>query len=77
MPAYKDEESGKWFAAFYFTDWTGKRKKKYRRGFNTEKEALNFEAEYKRSANADMDMKLETFVDIYFKPIMSSSLSRI
>ena len=65
MPAYKDGDSGKWYAQFYYTDWTGKRKKKHKRGFDTKKEAQVYEAEYIRQANADMDMKLESFVDIY------------
>jgi len=67
MPAHKDKKSGKWNSAFYYTDWTGERKKKFKRGFETKKEAQVFEMEYIRKAGADMDMKLGTFVDVYFK----------
>lgn len=67
MPAYKDNGSGKWYAQFYYTDWTGKRKKKFKRGFQTKKEAQNFESEFIRKASADMDMKLESFVEVYFR----------
>ena len=66
MPAYKDSESGKWYVQFYYTDWTGERKKKFKRGFDTKKEASMFEAEYIHKASADMDMKMATFVDVYF-----------
>ena len=31
------------------------------------KEALNFEAEYKRTAKADMDMTMGEFVEVYFR----------
>ncbi len=67
MPVYKDDSNGKWNAQFYYTDWTGKKKKKHKRGFNTKKEAQKFEAEFIRKADADMDMKFESFVEIYFK----------
>ena len=43
MPAYKDEKTGKWFAKFYYTNWQGIKKQKWKRGFATKKEALGFE----------------------------------
>ena len=67
MPVYKDTERGSWYCQFYYEDWTGKRKKKYKRGFRTKKEAQDYESEFKRVANADMDMSVASFVDIYFK----------
>ena len=66
MAAYKDEERGTWYVSFYYEDWTGAKKRKVKRGFRTKKEALNFEAEYKRIAKADMDMTMGEFVEVYF-----------
>jgi len=66
MPAYKDAERGSWYCQFYYEDWTGKRKKKYKRGFRTKKEAQDYESEFKRVANANMDMTVASFVEIYF-----------
>ena len=66
MPVYKDTERGSWYCQFYYEDWTGKRKKKYKRGFRTKKEAQDFESEFKRIASADMDMTVASFVDVYF-----------
>ena len=45
---------------FHFIMRTGQepKKRKVKRGFRTKKEALNFEAEYKRTAKADMDMTM-------------------
>ena len=43
MPVYKDDSSGSWYAQFYFTDWTGERKKKLKRGFATKNEAQTYE----------------------------------
>ena len=48
MPAYKDKKQGTWFASFYYTDWTGKKRKKMTRGFQTKKEALQYETEFKQ-----------------------------
>lgn len=66
MPVYKDTERGSWYCQFYYEDWTGKRKKKYKRGFRTKKEAQDYESEFKRVANADMDMSVASFVEVYF-----------
>ena len=47
MPANKDTDSpGKWLCQFYYTDWTGARKKKRKRGFNTKREALEWERDF-------------------------------
>ena len=43
MPAYKDAQKGTWYAAFYYQDWKGVKKKKLKRGFPTKKEALAWE----------------------------------
>ena len=67
MAAYKDEERGTWYVSFYYEDWTGAKKRKVKRGFHTKKQALNFEAEYKRTAKADMDMTMGEFVEVYFR----------
>ena len=33
MPAYKNKESGTWYVVTQYTDWTGARKQKCKRGF--------------------------------------------
>lgn len=40
MTAYKDEERGTWYVLFHYYDWTGKNKRKLKRGFKTRKEAV-------------------------------------
>ena len=67
MSAYKDEKQGTWYVSFRYVDWTGEKKQKLKRGFRTKREALEYEAEFKRKASADMDMELGTFVGIYFE----------
>ena len=67
MPAYKNETNGKWDSIFYYTDWTGKRRQKHKRGFQTKKEAKEYESQFILKAKADMDMTLESFVGVYFE----------
>jgi len=67
MPAYKDKNKGTWYVAFYYVDWTGQRKKKHKRGFKTKREANEFEAEFKRTAAGEVDMKMKSFVETYFR----------
>ena len=67
MPAYKDNKRNTWTSSFRYVDWMGKQQRKVKRGFKTKKEALEFEAKFKLTANANMDMTLEAFVDVYFK----------
>ncbi len=65
MPAYKDKKTGKWYASFYYTSNNGGREKKMKRGFETKKAALEWEREFLRQAQADLDMRFDSFVEIY------------
>ena len=58
---------------FHFIMMTGSepKREKVKRGSRTKKEALNFEAEYKRTAKADMDMTMGEFVEVYFETSLS------
>ena len=67
MPAYKDNVHNTWYCMFYFEDWTGQKKKKKKCGFKTKKEALEWESEFKLTSNANMDMKMVDFIEIYFR----------
>ena len=39
MSASKDKKTGKWICQFYYKDSGGRRRKKFRRGFATKKDA--------------------------------------
>lgn len=66
MPVYKDQEKNSWYCKFYYTTWDGCKKQTTRRGFKTKKEAQLYEAEFKASKNADINVQLKTFVEMYF-----------
>lgn len=67
MPAYKDEKTGKWFAKFYYTNWQGIKKQKWKRGFATKKEALGFERDFLEKQSANPDMTFQNLYQIYME----------
>jgi hypothetical protein len=54
-----------WYAYFRYTDWTGERKQKMKRGFPTKRESLEWEREYLQKAAADLAMTFDSFVELY------------
>ena len=65
MPAYKNKETGTWYVMTQYTDWTGERKQKCKRGFSTRREALEWEQKFQQQSAGDLDMSFEAFVEIY------------
>ena len=65
MPAYKNKETGTWYVMTQYTDWTGARKQKCKRGFDTRREALEWEQKFQQQSAGDLDMSFEAFVEIY------------
>ena len=66
MPVYKDEKRNTWYCKCNYRHWLGESKSKMKRGFVTKKEALEWEREFLQRQSASMDMKLSSFVDVYF-----------
>lgn len=67
MPAYKDEKTGKWFTKFYYTNWQGIKKQKWKRGFATKKEALGFERDFLEQQSTNPDMTFQNLYEIYME----------
>lgn len=65
MPAYKDKQRNTWYCSFYYTDWTGERKLKKKRGFKTKKEATAWEDEFLRTLARSCDMTFASMAEIY------------
>ena len=66
MPVYKDEKRNTWYCKCNYRDWLGESKSKMKRGFATKKEALEWEREFLQRQSSSIDMKLSSFVDVYF-----------
>lgn len=65
MAAYKDEERGSWYVSFHYNDWTGKNKRKLKRGFKTRKEALEWEQKFRLSQANSLDVNFGEFYKMY------------
>jgi integrase len=65
MPAYKDEEKKTWYCKFYYKDWTGQRKQKFKRGFETKKKAQDWERDFLNKQQTNPDMSFGTLVELY------------
>lgn len=46
MPIYRNKQRNSWYCSFYYTDWTGKRKRKKKEGFSSRKEAREYETTF-------------------------------
>ena len=56
MPAYKNKDSGSWYVVTQYTDWTGERKQKCKRGFSTRREALEWEEKFKQQSSGNLNI---------------------
>lgn len=69
MPQYKDEKSGTWYAKFYYTDYTGTKKQKKKRGFPTKREAAAWERSFLEKQQTDLTMSFKILVELYYEDI--------
>ena len=67
MSVYKDEKTGKWYALAWYHDWNGEGRQKCKRGFETKKEAQDWERSYVQQNAAGIDMTFEAFCGLYEK----------
>lgn len=65
MPAYFDETTKTWYCKFYYTDYTGTRKQKKKRGFKLQRDAKDWERNFLETQQADLSMSFENFIKIY------------
>ena len=65
MPAYKNKENGTWYVMTQYTNWKGERKPKCKRGFDTKREAQEWEHTFRQQNSGDLDMPFSAFVEIY------------
>jgi len=68
LPAYKYKtKSGatKWYAAFWYTDWTGKKRKKKKEGFDKKGGAQAFEREFLLKNSRSCDMSFTSLAELY------------
>ena len=67
MSVTRDKSTGKWMSQIRVKDWTGKEIHKKKRGFNTKKEAVQWERDFISQADGNLGMKFKDFVALYMK----------
>jgi len=67
MNLSKDKKTGKWLCQFYYTDWQGNRKKKFKRGFRTKAEAEAWARDFLQQQESNLEMRFDKFVEIYLE----------
>ncbi len=67
MSVTKDKKTGKWMSQLRVKDWKGEEHHKKKRGFNTKKEALEWEKEFLNQINGSLGMTFKDFIEIYMK----------
>ncbi len=65
MPAYKEKNNKSWYVSVRYKDWTGQATRKVKRGFETKKEALEWERKFLLKENASLDMTFDSFLELY------------
>lgn len=75
MPAYYDEKTKTWFCKFYYTDYTGAKKQKKKRGFKLQREAKEWERTFLERLQGTPDMTFQALYDLYIED-MSHRLRR-
>lgn len=79
MPAYKNKDNGTWYVMTQYTNWKGERKPKCKRGFDTKREAQEWEHTFRQQNSGDLDMPFSAFVEIYCreqKPRLKEALGK-
>lgn len=65
MPTYKDDNTGKWYCKFYYTDYTGNRKQKLKRGFALKRDADQWERDFLQRLAGSPDMTFGVLAGLY------------
>jgi integrase len=65
MPTYKDEKTNTWYCKFYYEDYTGTNKQKFKRGFERKKDAQDWERDFLTSQTAQPSMPFKILSELY------------
>lgn len=70
MPSYYDKEKKTYYCKFYYTDWTGQRKQKLKRGFAKKGDAKDWERDFLQKQQGSPDMTFKALYDLYMEDIL-------
>ncbi len=67
MPVYYDEKTKSWYCKFYYTDYTGTKKQKKKRGFKLQRDAKEWERNCLERLQGTPDMTFQALYDLYIE----------
>lgn len=67
MPSYYDEKTKSWYVKLYYTDYTGTRKQKMKRGFKLQREAKEWERQFLERQQGTPDITFQVLYDLYIE----------
>jgi integrase len=62
-----DGKTIRWYTSFYYTDWTGVRRRVVKRGFKTQREAKEYEKQYVDMNHVSCDILFSSLVENYYE----------
>ncbi len=65
MPVYKDAKTNTWYVKLYYTDYTGARKQKMKRGFALQRDAKDWERHFLEVQQGTPDMTFQALYELY------------
>lgn len=65
MPVYKDEERNTYYVKCYYTDYTGTKRQKLKRGFKLQRDAKEWERDFLQNQSTQPDMLFSTLCELY------------
>lgn len=67
MPVFKDKERNTFYVKTYYTDYTGTKKQKLKRGFKLQREAKEWERAFLEKMQGTPDMTFQALYDLYIE----------
>ena len=67
MPVYKDNERNTFYVKTYYTDYTGAKKQKLKRGFKLQRDAKEWERNFLEKMQGTPDMTFQALYDLYIE----------
>lgn len=67
MPTHYDEQTKTWYVKCYYTDYTGTKRQRKKRGFKLQRDAKDWERTFLETQQTDLTMTFDNFVTIYME----------
>lgn len=67
MPVYQDEKTKTWYVKCYYTDYTGTKRQRKKRGFKLQREAKEWERNFLEQQQGTPEMSFQALYELYIE----------